>query len=85
MHFVFGFLPSEPFPATEIELNPATSTAEPLSFTIDAQDSATFGIFVAGRDEIAPDPLKNRIFVRFEDAQGQTIGSTSVAVLTGYS
>lgn len=44
-----------------------------------------FIAFITGREEIAPDPLNNRIFVRIEDAQGQTIGSTNVAVLTGYS
>ena len=46
--------------------------------------SATFGIFVTGRQEIPPDALNNRIFVRFKDAQGQTLGSTTVAVLTDY-
>jgi len=56
-----------------------------LAFSIDAEESATFGIFVTGREEIVPDPLNNRIFVRFKNAQGQTIGSTSVSMFTGYS
>jgi hypothetical protein len=42
----------------------------------------TFSFFVTGGDTIPLDPGKNRVFVRFKDAQGITRGSTSVAVRT---
>lgn len=66
-------------PATAACLSPpATSTVT----TIAANATPTFSIFATGDGNIAFAPAKNRIFVRFKDADGVTRGSTSVAVET---
>jgi hypothetical protein len=49
---------------------------------INANETPTFGIFVAGNGPVPFDPATNRIFVRFKDGGGVTRGSTSVAVRT---
>ncbi|HSF56803.1 MAG TPA: hypothetical protein VLD83_01905 [Candidatus Binatia bacterium] len=69
------------------ETNPGTgaclaSPASSVTTTINANATATFGIFVAGAGDVPFDPAANRIFVRFKDAGGVTRGSTSVAVRT---
>jgi hypothetical protein len=49
---------------------------------INANETPTFGIFVAGNGPVPFDPATNRIFVRFKVGGGVTRGSTSVAVRT---
>lgn len=53
-----------------------------VATTINANGTATFGIFVQGSGNVPFDPAANRIFVRFQEAGGVTRGSTSVAVRT---
>jgi hypothetical protein len=49
---------------------------------VSANGTATFGIFVRGNGaEIANDPARNRVFVRFNEG-GEARGATSVAVRT---
>ena len=42
----------------------------------------TFAVFVTGHGRVSFDPGRNRMFVRFEDAEGAIRGMTSVAVRT---
>lgn len=50
--------------------------------TVAADGTATFGVFVRGNgQEIANDPARNRVFVRFNEG-GEARGATSVAVRT---
>jgi hypothetical protein len=53
-----------------------------VATTINANDTPTFAIFVAGTGNVSFDPAVNRIFVRFKDGGDVTRGSTSVAVRT---
>src|SRR5262249_53457419 len=50
--------------------------------SIGANGTPTFAVFVAGQDFVPFDPAKNRVFVRFMDADGTVRGATSVAVRT---
>ena len=60
-----------------------TSTLGPsVTIPIASHETATFSVFVGAGAAVAFDPAKNRIFVRFEDANGVTRGATSVAVRT---
>lgn len=69
------------------ETNPAdaqciSAIGSSVTTTINANATATFGIFVQGNSNVPFDPAINRIFVRFKDAGAVTRGSTSVAVRT---
>jgi hypothetical protein len=70
------------------QTNPATgicvgSLASSVTTQINAGQTPTFAIFVAGTGTAIPfDPANNRIFVRFKDTDGATRGATSVAVRT---
>ncbi len=56
--------------------------APSISTTIDADATPTFSVFVTATAPIAFAPATSRIFVRFLDTDGQSHGSTSVAVET---
>src|SRR5262249_44139511 len=69
------------------QTNPVTAQCiSPLgpavTATINANDTPTFSVFALGAGSVPFDPAKNRIFVRFQDADGVTRGATSVAVRT---
>jgi hypothetical protein len=51
-----------------------------VSTTINAGATPTFSVFVAASGPVALDPARNRIFIRFKDAQGATRGASSVAL-----
>ena len=59
-----------------------SSPASSVTTTINANATATFGIFVTGSSSVSFSPGANRVFVRFKDSGGVTRGSTSVAVRT---
>jgi len=69
-------------PTTGACTNPITPTTAPVTTTIAANETPTFGIFVDGTADVPFDPANNRVFVRFEDSGGVTRGATSVAVRT---
>jgi hypothetical protein len=69
-------------PMTGQCVTPSVPTASPVVSTINANATATFGIFVMGTSTVSFAPEMNRIFVRFTDAGGVARGSTSVAVKT---
>jgi hypothetical protein len=76
-----------PASLTMCQTNPATgvclgSPTNQVTTQINAGQTPTFAIFVAGRGNVPFDPANNRIFVRFKDAGGITRGATSVAVRT---
>src|SRR5262249_13874828 len=54
----------------------------PVTATIDAGATPTFGVFVTGTGTVPFDPAANRVFVRFTDTGAVTRGSTSVAIRT---
>jgi hypothetical protein len=60
----------------------ASAIGSTVPVTIGAGQTPTFGVFVTASSFIPFDPANNRIFVRFRDPQGVTVGSTSVAVQT---
>ena len=69
------------------ETNPATGSclstpSSSVTTQIDANETPTFGIFVEGTGDVPFDPATNRIFVRFNDSNALTRGSTGVAVRT---
>jgi hypothetical protein len=67
-------------PATGICLGSPSSS---VTTQINAGQTPTFAIFVAGTGTVIPfDPANNRVFVRFKDAGGVTRVATSVAVRT---
>jgi len=56
--------------------------AESVTVAINAQETPTFGVFVANAAPVAFAPAVNRLFVQFEDNAGVVRGRTSVAVAT---
>lgn len=62
-----------------------SAPTEQITRVFDAFGVPAFALFVTGSGTIPFDAAKNRIFVRFRDAQGITRGSTSVAVRTAVS
>ena len=76
-----------PVTVTLCQTNPATGacispTGPNVTTTINANQTPTFAIFVAGNGTVPFSPADKRIFVRFKDSGGVTRGSTSVAVRT---
>jgi DNA-binding beta-propeller fold protein YncE len=76
-----------PLTATICETNPSTgvclSPAAPsVSASIAGGATPTFTVFLTATAAIPFSPATSRVFVRFTDAQGQSHGSTSVAVTT---
>jgi M6 family metalloprotease-like protein len=76
-----------PLTVSLCQTNPATGVCisaigASVTTQINANDTPTFGVFVAGSGAVPFDPAKNRIFVRFKDAGAVTRGATSVAVRT---
>jgi hypothetical protein len=83
-----------PVAVSVCETHPVTGycLAEPapqVARLIEANETPTFGVFVAGSGTVAFDPGTNRVFVRFTDAPSAargvnvaTRGATSVAVRT---
>ena len=66
-------------PTTGICLSTPSSS---VTTQIDTNATPTFGIFVEGTGDVPFDPATNRIFVRFNDSNALTRGSTGVAVRT---
>jgi streptogramin lyase len=76
-----------PVALTICQTNPTTgvclaSPGASASATINAGNTPTFAIFVAGSDSVPFNPANSRVFVSFADANGIVRGSTSVAVRT---
>ena len=76
-----------PVTLTLCQTNPQTgaclaSPSASVATTINANDTPTFGIFVAGAASVPFSPAINRIFVQFTDSGGTVRGETSVAVRT---
>ena len=69
-------------PITSICINPLTPTTGSVTTTVSSQATPTFGVFVTSTGVVPFDPATNRIFVRFDDADGIVRGSTSVALRT---
>jgi virginiamycin B lyase len=69
----------ETVPATGICSAPPAASVQT---SIAANATPTFGVFIVGSDNVPFEPGVNRIFVRFQDSDGNTRGSTSVAVRT---
>jgi hypothetical protein len=69
------------------QTNPATgacasAVGPSVVAQIDAGQTPTFAVFVAGQGVVPFDPAANRVFVRFKDQGGVVRGATSVAVRT---
>jgi streptogramin lyase len=58
------------------------SPAASVATTINANATATFGIFVTGSGTVPFNPANNRVFVQFADSTATIRGETSVAVRT---
>ena len=76
-----------PVQLTICETDPGTGAcladpANTVTTDIAAGATPTFSVFAQGNGTVAFDPAANRIFVRYQDADGVTRGSTSVAVQT---
>ncbi len=69
-------------PLTAACINPTAPTFDPVTTTIEANETPTFSFFINSTGEVPFDPANNRIFARFQDAGGVTRGATSVAVRT---
>jgi len=67
-------------PATGQCINPTVPTADPVSVDIGENETPTFSVFASSEEAIALDPANTRIFVRFQNASGETRGATSVAI-----
>jgi hypothetical protein len=62
--------------------NCLAAPAASVATTINASQTPTFGIFVAGSGTVPFDPANSRVFVQFADSGGTVRGETSVAVRT---
>jgi len=51
-----------------------------ITLNYPADSSRTFAVFVSPNSVISNDPAQNRIFIKFADASGRELGSTSTAV-----
>ena len=67
-------------PTTGQCINPTVPTADPVSVDIGENETPTFSVFASSNEEIALDPANTRVFVRFQNASGETRGATSVAI-----
>jgi len=61
-------------------VNPTVPTTDPVSIDIGANETPTFSVFASTDEAIALDPANARVFVRFQNASGETRGATSVAI-----
>ena len=68
-------------PVTSECINPVTPAAS-TTVTINAGETPTFAVFVTGNGNIVFDPAANRVNLLFQNAGGETVGGTSVAVQT---
>lgn len=69
-------------PTTGSCVNPTTPDLSEIDAHVGANATSTFAIFATATRDVAFDPARNRISVRFVDSQGITRGATSVAVTT---
>src|SRR6202043_452496 len=76
--FVIALAPTAAFSPTDVDFSFACANASPVTTTIAANATPTFGIFVTGSATVADSPGINRVFVQFTDTNGVLRGETSV-------
>jgi hypothetical protein len=57
-------------------------STEPLTVTVAAGATPTFGVFIDASAPIAFDPAVNGVFFRMRNQAGETVAATRVAVTT---
>jgi hypothetical protein len=67
-------------PGTGSCIDPAVPTTDPLSLSIGAGETSTFGVFISADAPIAFDPASNRVFFRMRNERGEIVALTSVAI-----